>query len=332
MLTSDTPDLPIPGAGLITETLLARPPILERAGDLVSKRLKGEDYYRPHRKDKDEMSPAIWWRGLSMGILRRFLVLAGLYERGLRNALDLSLSKREIIIETLPQDLAGFRILQVSDLHLPRRFPQFAAKVAALLDGVEVDLCVLTGDYRWGYYGSLDHVTAQLHQILSGVKSRYGTVACLGNHDIMAVGEALESAKIPVLFNEGTPIIQGNATLWVCGIDDPYAYGCDRLDLAVQDAPPDAFILLLSHTPDRIKKAEKAGVSLYLTGHTHGGQIRLPLVGALSKNAACTQEQAMGLWRHGNMHGYTTTGLGTTDLPVRFNCQPEAVILTLQGT
>ena len=328
-VTTSNPVPAPPGAGLLTEALLARQPVLVRAADFMARRLKGEARFRPHQQNKDELSPVIWWRGIGMEALRWALVLVGLYERGRQNAMDLRLVHRDIVMPNLPQDLSGFRILQLSDLHLPRLRPEFAAKAAALVVGVDVDLCVLTGDYRWGYYGPLDHIPEQLRQILSGISSRHGTVACMGNHDIMQVADVLESAGIPVLYNEGAAINAGRAVLWVCGIDDPHNYGCDRLDLAVQDAPEGAFILLLSHTPERISKAEKAGVSLYLTGHTHGGQIRLPLLGALSKNAACTREQAMGLWRHGDMQGYTTTGLGTTDLPVRYNCPPEAVILTL---
>lgn len=319
-----------PGEGKITEALLARPPFMERVGELVPRRLKAEAKYRPNRENKGETAPVIWSRGVIMAMLRWGLKCAGIYERGQSNALDLRLVEKEIITDTLPEELSGFRILQLSDLHLPARFPRFAEKAASILDGVEVDLCVLTGDYRWGYYGSLDHLPVQIRQILAGVNSRYGTVACLGNHDILKVGEVLEGAKVPVLYNEGVAIVRNHATLWACGIDDPHNYGCDRLDRAVQDAPEGAFIVLLSHTPERISKAEKAGVSLYLTGHTHGGQIRLPMLGALSKNASCTWEQAMGLWRHGKMHGYTTTGLGTTDLPVRYNCPPEAVVITLR--
>jgi len=319
-----------PAAGLITEALLARPHITERAGELAFKRLEVEAYYRPHRTDRDETAPVTWLRGLMMDVLRLGLKCTGLFQRGLSNALDLRLVEHDFVYEGLPEDLSGFRILQLSDLHLPGRFPRFAETAANLLRGTEVDLCVLNGDYRWGYYGPADHVAGQLRHILSGVRSRFGTVACLGNHDILAIAELLEASGIPILFNEGAALHVGDAVLWVCAIDDPHVFRCDRLDLALRDAPPDAFIVLLVHTPERIAQAEKAGASLYLAGHTHGGQIRLPLLGALSKNARCTREQSMGKWRAGSMQGYTSTGLGTTDVPVRFCCPPEATIITLR--
>ena len=272
-----------PAAGLITEALLARPHITERAGELAFKRLEVEAYYRPHRTDRDETAPVTWLRGLMMDVLRLGLKCTGLFQRGLSNALDLRLVEHDFVYEGLPEDLSGFRILQLSDLHLPGRFPRFAETAANLLRGTEVDLCVLNGDYRWGYYGPADHVAGQLRHILSGVRSRFGTVACLGNHDILAIAELLEASGIPILFNEGAALHVGDAVLWVCAIDDPHVFRCDRLDLALRDAPPDAFIVLLVHTPERIAQAEKAGASLYLAGHTHGGQIRLPLLGALSK-------------------------------------------------
>jgi uncharacterized protein len=319
-----------PAAGAITERLLARPPLTVRAAAFISKRRKGEARFRPGRQDKDETSPVVWWFGAIVLTIRLFLFFTRLYKRGNRNALNLHLIEREFAVEGLPEGLEGFRILQLSDLHLPRRFPEFAAKAASLLKGVTVDLCVLNGDYRWGYYGPIDHVPVQLRQILSGVKSHYGVVACLGNHDTLISAEALESAGIPVLFNEGTAIEKGNGTLWACGIDDPHIYKCDSLENALRDAPREAFILLLAHTHEKIREAEQAGVSLYLAGHTHGGQIRLPFIGALFSNASCAREHALGAWQYGKMHGYTTAGLGSTDLPIRFNCPPEAVVITLR--
>ena len=330
--TSTAGNRPLPPCrGSLTDILISRPLITERASDLVVRRRQGEAVYRPNRQDKDESSPVIWHRGILMCLLRKCLMLAGLYRRGQRNALKLQLVEVDYVMETLPGALDGFRILQLSDLHLPRRFPQFAAKVAELLRGVEVDLCVLNGDYRWGYYGPVDHVPKQLTEILAGVKSRHGIVACLGNHDTIIMAEILEFAGIPVLFNEGIALEIGDAVLWVCGIDDPHIYKCDNLDDALRGAPEGAFILLLAHTPERIQEAAERGVSLYLAGHTHGGQIRLPLLGAISKNAKCSREQAMGLWRHEALYGYTSPGLGSTDLPVRFNCPPEATLITLRS-
>lgn len=319
-----------PGSGVLTDELLARPPLTVRAKELIPIRRRKEAYYRPNRRDKDENSPVIWWRGIGMGMLRIFLKGVGLYEKGRKNALDFQMVHLEFLFDTLPSTFEGFRILQLSDLHLPRCFPEFAACAGAFLNGLEVDLCVLNGDYRWGYYGPVDHVPVQLAQLLGGVRCVYGTVACPGNHDTLITAEVLEAAGIPVLFNEGFLIQHDGAAFWICGIDDPHVYTCDRIDQAVRGAPKDAIKILIAHTPERIEEAAKADISLYLTGHTHGGQIRLPWVGAVTKNASCRREYILGKWQYRQMHGYTTAGLGTTDLPVRFNCPPEAVLITLR--
>ena len=319
----------IAGGGLHTAQLLARPPLMERSGAQGVKRVKLEEHYRRAQKVASETVPVTWFRGLLMTLLRWGLSAIGLYKRGNRNALNLQLVKQDLFFDVLPAGLSKFRILHISDLHLPARFPDLAKKIATLVKDVEVDLCVLTGDYRWGYYGNDDHLPKQLPGILKTIHTRYGTVACLGNHDKLETGALLEKMQIPVLYNEGFSITHNDSSLWVCGIDDPHIFNVDHIDQAVEDAPKDAFILMLAHSPERIAEAEEAGVSLYLTGHTHGGQIRLPLIGALSKNAACTQEQVAGPWQHKTMQGYTSCGIGTTDLPVRYLCLPEAVIITL---
>jgi predicted MPP superfamily phosphohydrolase len=89
-------------------------------------------------------------------------------------------------------------------------------------------------------------------------------------------------------------------------VDDAHYYGCDDLAQAVQAVPSNAFRLLLAHTPEMFDEAAKAGIDLYLTGHTHGGQICLPWIGPLVMNAACPREYTRGHWRHGGMQGYTS--------------------------
>jgi predicted MPP superfamily phosphohydrolase len=89
-------------------------------------------------------------------------------------------------------------------------------------------------------------------------------------------------------------------------VDDAHYYGCDDLAQAVQAVPSNAFRLLLAHTPEMFAEAAKAGIDLYLTGHTHGGQICLPWIGSLVMNAACPREYTRGHWRHGGMQGYTS--------------------------
>lgn len=310
--------------------LFSRPPLDSRVGVLATTRCQEEAKYRLGEGFKDETHPAGVLFGIGVWVLRTGLKLLGLYRRGVNNARSYRVVTRTVDIPGLPPELEGFRILHLSDLHLPRRLGGIAPAMGRALAGVEAELCVLTGDYRFGYFGPPDHIAAQLHAILDGVKPRYGTIAVLGNHDTFAIGQLLERSGFPILYNEGVALAHNGAVVWICGVDETHNYGCDRIDEAVVDAPADAFKVLLVHTPERVAEAAGHGVDLYLTGHTHGGQIRLPFIGAPLKNAKCARDQVWGVWRHERMVGHTTCGLGVTDVPVRFNCPPEAALLVLR--
>lgn len=308
----------------------SRPPLAIRAGAMGKKRLKRERFVRGLGVGKDETSTAgFLFTSMVYGI--RFALMAlGLYGRGMRNARNLALVKHDIVVPSLPEAMDGFRILHISDFHFPRRFPDFAEALGKLLEGLEVDLCALTGDFRYGYFGPADHVANHLRTALQGVKSAHGAYAILGNHDRFITGQLLEESGFPLLYNEGILLTQNECPFWLCGIDEPHFYKCDDLEAALRGRPENTFTILLAHSPERIRQASPKGVSLYLAGHTHGGQIRLPWIGALISNARCARSQIWGPWRHNNMAGHTTAGIGATDVPVRYNCPPEAALLTLR--
>ena len=133
-----------------------------------------------------------------------------------------------------------------------------------------------------------------------------------------------------MLVNEALEIRRGADSLWVAGVDDPFDYRCDDLEAALEDVPLGAFKLLLAHAPEIYQTAADQGVDLYLSGHTHAGQIRLPFLGAIKHNAKCPKEFRQGLWEHAQMRGYTTAGVGCSSVPVRFNCPPEIVLFELR--
>lgn len=305
-------------------------PLAARAGVLGARRRKKEVFVRGIGADKDETATAGFFLGLLIYSIRFTLMALGLYRRGIQNSRRLALVHHDIAVPKLPEALEGFRILHISDFHFPRRFPRFSEAVGKLLDGLQVDLCAVTGDYRYGYFGPADHVAAHMQTALQGVKSRHGVYAVLGNHDHFVTGELLEESGIPVLYNEGRHLLENGCSLWICGVDDPHYYKCDNLEAALYERPGDAFTILLVHTPECVVSAAEKGVALYLAGHTHGGQIRLPFWGAVVSNARCRRDQIWGPWRYGEMAGHTTSGIGATDVPVRYNCPPEAVVLTLR--
>ncbi len=196
---------------------------------------------------------------------------------------------------------------------------------------METDFCVLTGDYRYGHFGPQHGVAAKLAPVLKGIRARHGFFGVLGNHDLSEIAAGLESVGVTVLLNAGLMAGGRERPLWIGGVDDPHKFRAASVADAFADAPEHGvFRLLLAHTPEVISDARKAGVDLYLCGHTHGGQVRFPVIGALEMNARCPAQFKRGRWACGAMQGYTSDGLGTTDLPVRFNCPPEAVLIELR--
>jgi predicted MPP superfamily phosphohydrolase len=204
------------------------------------------------------------------------------------------------------------------------------AAVTRLLDGIETDLCVLTGDYKYGHYGPPDRVPVHLARVLAGIRSAHGFHAILGNHDLASMVPLLEGIGVTMLVNRGLAVPFGGATVWLAGVDDPHKFRAAHLPSAMAGAPAEAFKIALVHSPECAEEADALGARLYLCGHTHGGQLRLPLWGAIKLNSRSKVEYARGHWRCGAMQGYTTDGLGVTDFPLRFNCPPEACLFTLR--
>lgn len=267
------------------------------------------------------------WRAMVLAV---FLRCTGLYWWGKRHALKPVLREVTFRYPDLPQGLRGFRILHLTDLHFIRGDRSQAEAAATLVKGLHVDLCAITGDYVFGLYGPQDHVTGALELILHGVRSTHGVYATLGNHDSSITVEQVRAAGARVLINEGERIAHQDAELWVGGVDDPRKYQSDSVAISMAGSPEAAFRVLLAHSPERIEQALEHGVQLYLSGHSHGGQFRLPFGPALHLNVDCHPRFADGPWFEKGLHGYTSRGLGTTYVPVRFFCPPEAVLITLE--
>ena len=297
---------------------------------LWRKRLDLEQRWRLHEGTEEDFTTRRkrWLARL----VRIGLTPLGLYRRGRRNTWQPQLEHHTFHFDHLPRGLHGLRILHLSDFHFSSKDQTHVDAIARLIRGLEVDLCLITGDYKFGHYGPVEHVGPSMAQILGGLHAQHGVFSVLGNHDVGAVVQILEASSVRMLVNAGAQLCIHGAPLWIAGVDDPHKFQCDDLDAALQGAPANAFKILLAHTPEIIPQAEAAGISLYLTGHTHGGQICFPLIGALTMNTRCHRRYTRGAWRHGAMQGYTVRGLGTSDLPLRFLCLPEAMLLTLQPT
>lgn len=264
-------------------------------------------------------------------MLRTSLRALGLWDRGIENANRLSLNERTLRVDHLPPSLDGFRILHLSDFHFDDR-PHFADAVVRLVEGTECDLCVITGDFRFDIVGPADAAFADTERVLQAVDSRLGFYGVLGNHDFAEFADAFEPMGLRILMNERVEVDAGAEALTIAGVDDPHYYRTDSVDHAAAGMNGGAFPIMLAHSPEVIPQAASAGFKLYLCGHTHWGQIRLPFFGAPMRGARCHRMFCRGAWQYEGMAGYTTAGLGTTDVPVRYNCPPEAVLIELRRT
>ena len=257
------------------------------------------------------------------------LKLTGLYGRGMRNALALALVHHEFHLAGLPRAFDGYTILHMSDLHADGPV-DLEEPVARALEGVDADLCVLTGDYRYHLSGTLAEAAAPMARILRHVRARDGIVGIMGNHDLATMIGPLRDAGIDMIVNDHRTLRREGDEFVLIGLDDVHAY--QPADEAADQLAkmPEGFRILLVHSPELLDEAAEAGVSLYLTGHTHGGQICLPGGGPLLTNIRTARRFARGRWQHRDMQGYTTSGVGVSIMPVRFNCLPEAALLTLR--
>ena len=298
------------------------------------------DYYRQKRISIERGHIRVWKRKgrvrqtnrktLLHSVFEVGLRLAGLFERGQRNASNFDVGCRQVLLPRLPAAWDGFRILQLSDIHAGA-FPALGAKVAENIRDLKVDACVLTGDYFFERRTPTTEVYAAMEEILGAVDARHGVVGVLGNHDTIETVDLLESLGVKMLLNDVWEIENNGANLCFVGLDDPHYYGCDDLPGAVKKATADAPKILLVHSPELAQGAAEHGIDLYLCGHTHAGQVCLPGIGPLVLNANCPRRYKKGLWQNGAMVGYTSRGVGTSGVAVRFNCPPEITVFELRS-
>lgn len=256
------------------------------------------------------------------------LRLSGLYARGVRNALDIELSEVELHFDNLPADFDGYRILQISDPHLDA-LTELGPRIADLIRHTEVDLCALTGDYRFRVHGSFDKVRDAFGMVFSAIRASDGTFAILGNHDSVQMVPMFEALGARVLANQTLTLSRNQSSLHITGLDDAYYYFTDDATTALTRAPQ-GFRIALVHSPELVHQASEANIDFYLTGHTHGGQVCLPGGRPIVTHSVADKRFASGHWTLGGMTGYTSRGAGVSGLPVRFNCRGEITVFTLR--
>ncbi len=263
-------------------------------------------------------------------LIRTTLRLSLLHGRGRRNALRLELTENRIALPRLPRPFHGFRVLHLSDLHLDVN-DEMAGALIERIDGLDYDVCVITGDFRAKTFGPYEKALAAMKRVRNALSNP--VYAILGNHDSIEMVPGLEGMGIHVMLNESAVIERDGELIYLAGIDDPHYYKAHNLEKAADAIPEDAVSILLSHSPETYRHAAHAGFDVFLCGHTHGGQICLPGGFPLMCNAKAPRAVCNGSWRYGGMHGYTSRGSGASVVDVRYNCPPEVTIHTLlQGS
>jgi hypothetical protein len=258
--------------------------------------------------------------------MRAVLKLLGLYHPGRRNALDIRVTSNRLVVRHLPPEFRGYKLLQLSDLHLDMN-EELPAAITRRIAGLEYDVAVLTGDYRYATYGPSEPSLLALARVRAALAGP--VYAVLGNHDSLRIVPLLEDMGMRVLLNESAVLERSGTRLFLGGVDDPHFFRLADARRARAGIPAAAPSILLAHSPEIYAEAAAAGFEALLCGHTHGGQIRLPGEIPLLYNARCPRRICSGSWSHEGLVGYTSVGAGASLIDVRLNCPPEVVLHTL---
>lgn len=229
-------------------------------------------------------------------------------------------------VDGLPSGFSGFTILHISDLH-GKEFGRNQEKLAALIKKQEYDLVAITGDLVNKY----DPRNEPVARLLDHLKDK-PVYFVPGNHDWWTgfqTEKMLRKHGVHILINEAEKIVRGDRHIWAVGVDDPYIHR-DRLNVALYPVKDSAPRILLAHAPNIFPEAVERKIDLVLAGHTHGGQMRLPFIGAVTvPGQGLFPEWDYGVFRSGKTTLIINGGLGESGIPVRFNCRPEIVLVTL---
>jgi predicted MPP superfamily phosphohydrolase len=243
----------------------------------------------------------------------------------------LDIARVEHALPKLPDAFTGFTIAQLSDIHFgPLVEPASLEPVIDEVLAFHADVIVITGDLISRVSeGEPDMIV----QSLSRLHAPHGVFAILGNHDwwedAAIVTEALQRAGAMVLANAHVALRRGGQVLYFAGVDDVWC-GKSDLEQTLRGTPSDAAVIALVHEPDYADIAARdPRILLQLSGHSHGGQVRVPFWGGLYF-PPWGRKYPLGKYQIGNLTLYTNRGLGVVNRPLRFACRPEITLHTLK--
>ncbi|WP_042223943.1 metallophosphoesterase [Oceanobacillus manasiensis] len=241
----------------------------------------------------------------------------------------------KIIDDTLPASFNKFKLVQFSDTHIGFHYSvEQLRELVKKINSMKPDLIVFTGDlvdepHRYSWNNNLINV-------LNSLEASQGKYWIYGNHDHGGYGtekvkEVMEASGFALLQNEHSVIELNNERIILSGIDD-VMLGRPDLGKALENVNPDLFTLLLAHEPDFVETAVDYPVNVQLSGHSHGGQVRLPFIGHLyTPKYAEKYVEGKYLLDDGRLQLFVNRGIGTTRLPYRLFCKPELHVYTLHN-
>ena len=225
------------------------------------------------------------------------------------------------------KDLSGIKIVFVGDFHIKPNQKIRLKKVVNLINRQNPDLVLSIGDFVSGHKENMTMPIEDIANQLKNIKPKYGFYTVLGNHDWWQGGEhikeILNKNGIIVLENSNSNLIINGKNIYISGIDDMTTREIDISTALENTKNP---VILLSHNPD-IYPYVPDNVNLTLAGHTHGGQVRFPIIGALIVPSCYGDRYSQGLIIENNKKMIVTKGIGNSILPIRFNCVPEIVVI-----
>lgn len=284
-----------------------------------------------------------WGLGASFGIGAIMAVVGFWFEPR-----SLVVSEFEVITSGWPQDTAPLRVAVLSDIHVdavhmpPERVRRIAEQVRAL----RPDVILLAGDYVGGYGleagppgAARSRRSTQdnaLHEdglrALADLNAPLGVYAVMGNHDCWwdcrRVREILADTRIHVLENQAARVVRPGGNVWIAGIEDGQTQRPD-FQTATKTVPQGAASIALVHNPE-LFDWESNGLPLQISGHSHAGQVRFPLIGAPVRVTRHTEDTVDGWSSAGERLLIVTRGLGESGLPVRFGAPPQIMLLTIK--
>jgi len=239
-----------------------------------------------------------------------------------------------LVLPNFPAAFSGMKMVQFSDVHLGNYFKMSRfAELVTRLNQLKPDLLCFTGDLFDDHQG---HPSEDVIPLLQQLEAPLGKLAVLGNHDYrlgrQRITDLLTRGGFTVLNNSQGIVEREGVKIRVAGVSD-MIFGKPNLQEALRRGKELSFTLLLVHEPDFADIAANFPIDLQISGHSHGGQVRLPFLGGSLSAPEFGRKYIQGLYTVANskLQVYTNRGIGTTLLPIRFMCRPEITVFTLKN-